>query len=178
MTRPRLIIAIRCAVLALACLFFIPCWLWWVPFALMMPAFASCTQTCTRCDSNVSACNYQIDIAGVTDQSCGTCSTWNTSYVMAFNSTCAFISSNFTACGSTRTLTLNVAIDGPDIFNPTRQYKIEVTTVIGGNSAGWRKSLTTTPPACVSYSGEVLTLVVDTDTTCDFTSSTATVTAL
>jgi len=110
MTRPRLILAIRCAVLAGACAWLYPYGLWWLPIALMMPAFTSggCGGPCTTgtlCANGQDSESIALTIAGLTDLACASCNDYNKTYNVQSGSTnCGYIATNPTqvpgSCGS------------------------------------------------------------------------------
>lgn len=98
MTRPRLILLIRCAVLAVG-LWCIGAPWWLAMLSLMMPVFSSCcgTGVCnTICANNCANESWQVTIAGEVDSSCSSCADYNKTYNIHDTSSCTYNANIYT----------------------------------------------------------------------------------
>lgn len=117
MTRPRLILLIRCAVLCCAgCAFlsvgFVLTGLSFLLVGLMMPVFAV-GGTCLKCTAGTCHTSYQVVITGVVAGSCGSdCTTLNGTFSVTGTCTagvaCQWSVSVAAVCGFSGLLTLQV----------------------------------------------------------------------
>lgn len=162
MTRPRLVLLMRCLVLAVClCAIGVP---WWVVLGLMMPVFA--TSTCSQCDGGTAPASFQADFSGMAAGVCnsGACTTY-TSFVYAFQTvstspyclaqSCTWLySTSFTicgSCGSISSLSVWVFLDCDNIHGGgSTHYWIYVV----GPGASWKKDYGTTKPSCSTLSSE------------------------
>ena len=187
MTRPRLVLLIRCVLLLgfawLARDSIVPLA---IP-ALLMPAFP--TATCSYCSATPST--LQIVISGIANSSCTECGNLNGTFVTdsftetaflcrwlyTFSAThyCAGLDCPATPCTNCTTGTNSVlATIGQSLGNYT------LTVVFGSEFRSFKTTFAgPNPPDCTSWSGESLPPVAGTDCgLCDFSSATCEVTAL
>lgn len=176
-----LVPVIRAWLLAVACVLI--AFVWPELFLGVLPLIAA-ANTCSPCCSTGGDCNacnngtchtsYQVDIVGITDVSCGSCSGLNGTYVV----TGACVGGS--PCAWTQTISPSVCtIDNAvltvsSVINTTAQFGLR-----SGVSQlwGWRKVTAGTKISC-DLSAYDLPTTASLGTTCSHTSSTCTVNAL
>lgn len=170
MTRPRLILLLRCVALLSLCactdfgLYLLASFAW-VPLGLFMPVFASGGPPCTNCVGNTPS-QVQLTASGITNGQCTDCNVLNGTFIINPISACQYLITGLgNVCGASFggrwSYTLgSVAADASNGASSTYRQSF---------SAGWT-CLTDTTPLWLSDSGF--------PPLCDGSASTVTVTMI
>jgi hypothetical protein len=181
MTRSRLILVFRVAVLLALAFVYSAEVFFLLPVALVMPPiFQHCPtcQPCTSCVDSLYPAYVDVEISGVADDSCTDCEALDGTYsvpVVCIFGSCCSSSGNFgslTSCGITVLITVAFSGGPNDIVVEISLFQGILSQVIDFTLVG------TGTQDCSRWSGEVLSFTSQIgDNICDFSGATLTITA-
>jgi hypothetical protein len=146
-----------------------------IPLAFFIPGCFCCNSgtPCTHCSTGRGPDSYQVDIAGITNGSCGTCTNINASHILANIADCAWAVNINECSGSFGSIT---AQWGSGLFGPDDLLvDLDCTALCG--QVRWLNTYGSTQD-CTTVSGLSVTLYANSLTLCGGGSATATITAL
>jgi hypothetical protein len=163
-----------------------------LPVSLLWPVMffmccCECTVSCDACADSTGPCEWQVDIAGVTDGTCPECDELNTSFVVGISVTlcvsiisdpcCQWNGSDDVICGvgsGETTVSVMKDIGGASGFGVDHYLIICLTRGI----VNWIKDYGMSPPECLGINGDTIPFEFSGGGHCNFGSATCALTAL
>lgn len=134
------------------------------------PCCAPACDTCSNCQTDTTACEYEVIIAGMADEACADCEMLDDTYILTQVTACAYIYEFAGACDITA-----IGLGFNSFFG---NYRVNGSLYAGGaQKHDWQLAAGASPIDCAMVSLDV-PFLVDDSTQCNAADATFTVSAV